>query len=282
LPELTLIPVAELARRAWVPLREVPLFFAVFAIGPALFAGSRLLFVRTSSVALLSLLSMLALSAGLFPAVSTERLARAHEIDQEGRPAVAGVLYALELQRHGWHAGLHYNRGVLAVRARDPVDAIYHLRRAVRLAPARDDFRSALRDAEAFFELENQPRIPSPMGPDPAMIGLAVTWTLGWGFGGARRSAFRTGAVVSLAVATILFAGAWAWAASRASVSEGVVSSEVTVRRIPDRRAQAWVRLTPASVVRVELSYSEFYLVRTPSGVGGWVPQNALLIQGDQ
>ncbi|MEX2442010.1 MAG: tetratricopeptide repeat protein, partial [Alkalispirochaeta sp.] len=140
-PEADLIPVSNLIGISWVPFAQIPWIYFLFVLGPLVFAAVRLWSVR-GGVTLVAVPFLI--GATVFPQVNVERLVRAGEIIDEGRPAVAAVLYELEVQQNEWHAGLHFNRGVLALRVNDPVDAIYHLRRAVRLAPERRQFRTVL------------------------------------------------------------------------------------------------------------------------------------------
>ncbi len=277
-PEADLIPVSDLVRITWVPFSQMSWVYALFAVGPLFFVAVRLWSVR-GAAALVALPLML--GATVFPRVDVERLARAQEIIDEGRPAVAAVLYELEVQEHGWHAGLHFNRGVLALRVNDPIDAVYHLRRAVRLAPERRQFRAVLEDAEAYFDTESQLAIPWYVRPDYTVLALWLVWSVFWLVLAIRGELRRTITLVTLLMVGVVLVGGWWWSQRRAGESEAVVVREVTVRRIPSLTAQPWIQVDPAAAVQVELSYEDFYLIRTSTGIQGWVPAASLWILGE-
>ena len=277
-PQADLIPVSHLTRPIWVPLSEIPWVYFLFLLGPIVFAIVKLTSVR-GAVTLVAV--PLLFGAALFPRLDVARLERAAAIDAEGRPAVAGVLYELELQQNEWHAGLHFNRGVLSLRAGNAVDAIFHFRRAVRLAPERSDFRAVLTDVEQYFGMNDQPAIPWYPRPDLFVAALFLVWTLFWVLLAIRGRLRRTIGLVALLMIAAILAGGWWWSARQDATLEAVVVDTVTVRRIPDSTAQPWIQVASATAVTVELSYNEFYLVRTAAGVTGWVPRSALWIQGE-
>ncbi|MCG8479543.1 MAG: hypothetical protein MI724_10640 [Spirochaetales bacterium] len=276
-PATTLIPIDQLTWLRWYPFARNPWLYLLFFGGPAGFAVARLLSVRRATVvALLPLL----LSAVSSPVLNIERLNRAAQLAEEGRPEVAGVLYDLEIQNAGWHAGLHFNRGVLAVRADNAVAAMFHLRRAVRLAPHRGPFRQALADAERYFAVAEQPAIPWYPRPDWFFVATLSLWSGFWVLLSLRGRVRRTLALVSVAMVAVALAGGWLWASRQISVPEGVVTRDAIVRRIPDYTARPWINLSPATAITVELSYDDFYLARTAAGVTGWVPHTAIRIDG--
>ncbi len=276
-PATALIAIEQLARTRWYPFASNPWLYLLFLGGPAGFAVARLLSVR--SVTVVAMVPLL-LSAVFFPSLDIERLNRAAQLAEEGRPAVAGVLYDLEIQDAGWHAGLHFNRGVLAVRSDNAVAAMYHLRRAVRLAPHRELFRRTLADAERYFAVVEQPAIPWYPRPDWFFVATLTLWSGFWVLLSLRRRVRRTLALVSVAMVAVALAGGWFWASRQISVPEGVVTREAIVRRIPDYTARPWINLSPATAITVELSYDDFYLARTAAGVTGWVPHTAIRIDG--
>jgi hypothetical protein len=277
-PQADLIDVSELTGIGWVPISEMPWVYFLFLLGPLAFAIARLWSVRgvTTLVAVPFMIG-----ATLFPQINVERLNRAEEIIEEGRPAVAGVLYELEVQENEWHAGLHFNRGVLALRVNDPIDALYHLRRAVRLAPERRQFRQVLDDSETYFGMENQPTIPWFIRPDVIVAALWLVWTAFWLLLAVRRKLRRTIALVTLLMLGVVLVGGLWWSQQRAMQTEAVVVRPVTVRRIPSLTAQPWIQVDSATAVRVELSYEDFYLVSTSTGIQGWVPRASLWILGE-
>lgn len=217
----------------------------------------------------------------MYPRIDIQRLQRAAEIAAEGRPAVAGVLYDLELQEEGWHPGLHYNRGVLALRADNPVPAMYHLRLAARRAPDSSRFRSTLAVAEEYFGADSSLDVPVHPRPDAFVLALFLIWTVAWILLSVRGRLRRTIGLVTLGMVGVLLLAGWAWSYRLATIDEAVVARPVTVRRIPDLTAQPWLQIDPSTVVRVELSYEDFLLIRTTAGVNGWVPASSVWVLGD-
>lgn len=276
-PEIPLIETSRLTSPFWIPLREIPWTGFLFLLGPIVFAAVRLISVR--GAAALALLPLF-LGAAVFPRIDVQRIQRATEIADEGRPAVAGVLYDLELQQAGWHAGLHYNRGVLALRADNAVTAMYHLRLAARLAPEFRRFRNTLATAEDYFGADAALDVPIHPRPDAFALGLFFAWTIAWVLLSVRGRLRRTISLVTLGMVGILLLAGWGWSYRLATIDEAVVARPVTVRRIPDLTAQPWLQIDPSTVVRVELSYDNFLLIRTTAGVNGWVPDSAVWVLG--
>lgn len=282
LPDIPLLTVQELLSPRWYRFQEVSWLFYLLFLGPVFFGVSALWSVRKSKTgsirgaAVLSIVPFL-LGLSLFPVVDRERIENAMNIVEEGRPAVAGVLFALEIDRNEWHAGLHYNRGILGMRTNRPVVATYHLRRAVRLAPDNERFREAMERSSRYFGLSDQVPIPRYPRLDYFILALLVLWTMFWIVLSARRRLRNT---LGLVVVVMGFVGVgvgaiWSWSLDRQI--EGVVREEIHVRRIPDETAVPWIALTEAQAVRIELLYDDFFLVRTRAGMTGWVPQEAVL-----
>jgi hypothetical protein len=215
------------------------------------------------------------------PSLDVERLETAERLLQEGRPAVAGVMYDLEIADNPWHAGLHYNRGVLSLRLDRPVVATYHLRRAVRLAPQHARFRETLGAAATYFGLEEQVPIPRYLRPDYLVLALIVLWTAFWGVLSARRRLRNTLSLVGIGMLIVLTVGTFVWSWNVDRRDDGVVRRPVHVRRIPDESAVPWIGLSTAQAVEIELQYEEFYLVRTQAGMTGWVPRAAIWTDTD-
>ncbi|TVR66242.1 MAG: hypothetical protein EA427_16460 [Spirochaetaceae bacterium] len=275
-PRPSLLSSGELKQLRWYRILDMqwPLLF--FLIGPALFAVVRLLAVRRKTggaTAAVIAGMVLFTSAAIIPYLNMQRLERAEELIRAGEYAVAGVLYELELQDHPGHAGLHYNRGVLALRSENALASVYHLRRAVRLAPERGDFRGVLNEAIAYFDLTDQIGVPGSVRPDILILLLIAVWSAFWMVLLAPPTLPRSIGLVSLLMVGVIVLAGVLWSVQVASRPEGIVRRELTVRRIPDESAEPWVHLHPVTTVQIELSYNDFYLVRTSSGVTGWVPR---------
>jgi hypothetical protein len=283
-PELPLLGPAELARPRWYRLEEARWIYYFLFLGPVIFGVTALWSVRRRSrhsgrrpgVGTLVGIVPILVGAALFPTLNWQRLETAHRLIDEGRQDVAAVLYDLELADNDWHGGLHYNRGVLSLRLDRPVLATYHLRRAVRLAPEDRAFRAALVAAEDYFDLEEQIDLPGYIRPDIFIIGLIVLWTAFWIFLFFRRRLRTTLGLVGIGMIMIVTAGGLVWSWNLDRQRDGVVTEEVHVRRIPDIGAVPWVRLEEAHAVRVELEYDDFFLIRTRTGLNGWVPRDTV------
>ncbi|SIQ64267.1 Oxygen tolerance [Alkalispirochaeta americana] len=284
-PELNLLSLAELQQPRWYRLRDLVWPFFFFLLGPLVFAVVRLLSVRSSGggkgrgvsrTGAISLVlgGFLFLSAGtIVPLLNQRRLLRAEELLSQGKADVAGVLYDLELQDHPNHAGLHFNRGVLALQADNALATVYHLRRAARLAPEKSAFREALQEASLYFDIPDQLELPAAVRPDFFFLALFAVWTLFWMLLLKRSSLGRSIGLVSLLMAGVFILAGLVWSLGAEKAPEGVATATVAVRRIPDESADPWVEIQPAQPVKIELSYDQFYLIRTGSGLSGWVPK---------
>jgi len=287
IPELPLLSVADLSGPWWYRLKQTTWIYYLFILGPVLFGITALWSVRRKAKReprrrgpgmLVGLVPIL-LGAALFPPVNWERLENARRLIDENRPAVAAVLYDLEIDQNDWHGGLHYNRGVLSLRLDRPVLAMYHLRRAVRLAPERRDFRTALAAAETWFGLEEQLPMPRYIRPDIFIVGLIVLWTVFWVMLFFRKRLRTTLSLVAIGMVMVVLVGGAVWSWNLDRQRDGVITEVVHLRRIPDAGAVPWVRLGAAHAVRIELEYEDFYLVRTQTGINGWVPRNTVRTQ---
>jgi hypothetical protein len=276
-PAYQLIEIDELGRLKWYPLTRFPWAFWVFLVPPALLAIALVIRAARSDTSA-TIVTLVALSLPVFlafsirPALSVERLTRAAELAAIDRPGTAGVLYDFELRDNPDNAALHYNRGVLALRAGDAARSVYHMRRAVRIVPESTLFRSGLDDVYAYFQRPVEFPIPQYPRLFVWYLGLLVLWSafclVFFLRGGTRRS------IILLTVAFLhipAIAGS-VWAFRIGSTPDATVMQEAIVRRIPDTDASPWVRLQPSTVVMVELGYEEFYLIRTGAGVTGWIP----------
>ena len=287
-PDFPLLTLEELTAVSWYRLTELPWVLYFFLAGPVVFGVSALWSVRrrppsqrSVSTAILVTIAPVLLSMTIAPAINVERIQTAERLVEEGRPAVAGVMYELEIGDNPWHAGLHYNRGLLSMRLERPVVATYHLRRAVRLAPQRALFREALAASTDFFGLEEQVPIPRYPRPDHLVLALIVLWTAFWAVLSARRRLRNTLSLVGIGMLIVVTLGTFVWSWNLDRREDGVVRRPVHVRRIPDESAVPWIGLSTAQAVEIELQYDAFYLVRTQAGMTGWVPQAAVWTDTD-
>lgn len=280
-PTYDLIEIGELGKLRWYPLSSLRWVFwgllvPPFGLGIALVARALRSGRSSGTVGAVVLFVPLFLGLRMTPELDVERLARAHELAAQSLPAVAGVLYDFEIAEHPGNAALHYNRGILALRSQDAARAVFHMRRAVRLVPESELFRSALEETRRYFDLPDDfpiPRYPRPAGVLLAFFGI---WALFFVVLFLRGKEWRAIALLSLFLLLVVTAGGFVWSLRVNRTPEATVLQEVTVRRIPVPEASPWVQLEPATIVMVELGYEEFYLIRTGTGVTGWVPVSAV------
>jgi hypothetical protein len=284
IPQFPLLSVAELTSPRWYRIGQIPWVLYSLLIGPIIFGVVALWSVRrntprsrsASRGVLVGIVPFL-LGLTLFPPVDRGRIERAAELIEDGRGAVAAVLYELELQDNEWHAGIHYNRGVLGLEMERPVIATYHLRRAVRLAPEEQLFRDALEGASGYFSLDEQVAIPVYPRPDYFIIAAAVLWTAFWIVFASRRRLRNVLSLVGIVMILVVVLGGLGWSWNLDRQRDGVVREAVHVRRIPDSSAVPWIGLSTAQAVRIDLEYQDFYLVETLTGITGWVPRSTIL-----
>lgn len=285
IPDLPLLSLDELTSPRWVRIGQVSWIYYFFLLGPLIFSGAALWSVRRlsgdsarrrKSATLIGLLPLF-FAATIFPQLSVERLNKAQRLIEDERIAVAAVLYDLELADNEWHGGIHYNRGVLSLRLERPVLAVYHLRRALRLAPEREDFRVALRETESYFGMEEQIPVPRYLRPDAFVVALIALWSAFWILLYFRHRLRTTIGLVGIGMVMVIAFAGYIWSLNLDGQREGVVKEEVHLRRIPDSGAVPWIRLAEGQAVRIELEYEDFYLVYNQTGTNGWVPRDVIL-----
>ncbi len=280
-PDLELIELEQLGRLRWYPLQSMRFLFWLLLLPPGALAIA--LIIRATNAgknvgrlgaALLVVPTLLAFS--IYPELDIERLSRAADLARGDRPGVAGVLYSFELERHPENAALHYNRGVLALRAQDAPRAVAHFRRAVRIVPESERFRDALAQTYLYFGLRDEFPIAGFLRPLWIFLGLFALWTVFFLTLYRRGGARRVIVLLSLIIFQLVALGGLIWSLRVSGTPEATLVQEATIRRIPDLEASPWVQLETATVVMVELAYEEFYLIRTGSGVTGWIPVSAV------
>ncbi len=288
IPDLPLLTLEQLTSPRWIRLGQVSWVYYFFLLGPLVFSAAALWSVRRpsnesakrrKSATLIGFLPLF-FAAAIVPQLSIERLEKAQRLIDDGRIAVAAVLYDLELSENEWHGGVHYNRGVLSLRLERPVLTIYHLRRALRLAPERDDFRLALAEAEAYFGMEEQIPVPRYLRPDVFIVMLIGLWTVFWILLFFRHRLRTTIGLVGIGMVMVVTFAGYVWSLNLDNQREGVVEEAVHLRRIPDSGAVPWIRLAEAQAVRIELEYEDFYLVYNQTGTNGWVPRDLVRTPG--
>lgn len=285
-PDIRLIPINRLSRFRWFPLHTRRGAWTLYIVAPLAFGAFSIWRVRRNpaysrrKVGFLGIGMILFFSFSLHPTLDMARLSRAAELVEEGNYAVAGALYHLELQNHPNHGGLHFNRGVLALRSGDEVSMRFHLRRALRLDAENQYFRTALSESEGYFGSSESFPIPWYPRGDFFFIALLIVWSSLWGVFLLKSSTSRSLVIISLIMVAFVALSGAVWRLNVARIPEGVIRQDVTVRRIPDASAEQWLALPPGVPVLVDLSYADFYLIRTVAGVTGWVPIRAVWYEG--
>lgn len=240
-----------------------------------------------------SLALWLALAAGTLaqePAVARHN--QANELYRQGQYQQAREQY-LEVVAAGVRdPQVYYNLGNACFKAGRLGEAVLWYERALRLAPRDPDIRANLRFADELLpdkvgeaggagqRLEDLYLFPT-LDELSAVFSLCFLAT--WGLGGWRLWRRTWGAWWRLAVfaagcSLAAVSGAWLGARlyGQAQARAVVLEAEVTARSAPDPQQ------TPVFVVhegtRMELARSEgeWALVRLPSGLGGWVPAEAV------
>lgn len=279
----TLWSVEQLLSPYWIQWHRSWPVLALFVFGPL---GRLMAFAlrRRRAVRRAAVLSMIGAVAGLallsavpYVALNVERLNNAQRLIDENEPRLAEVLYELELQDHPYHAGLHHNRGVLALNRGDLSTAVFHLRRSARLAPELPQSRRVLEAVEQQHEID-APHLPVGVRTDFLLGVLVIVWTALWWVAKLHAGPGRVITSVMLVLMLGVTGGAFFWSRSVAFAPEATVIESAVVRRIPDDRATPWLTLDAATSVEMVLAYQDYRLVRTRHGNEGWVHRLDLLV----
>lgn len=234
-----------------------------------------------SSTALLVGIFFLAslLGASSPPLTPDNRVVQAVETHTQGHYLEALDLYG-ELMPE-WHEspGLWYNAGLAYLGAGRSAQAVYSLRRSVMLDPGLPALRSELNSVEAELELNRQLELPFVYHPDLFFLLMIVGLSAAAVLGGLSR--LRGGAIIAIVMLSFggfLSLGAMVYSARVLEHPVTVVGSEgVSMRRIPDREASAWLQLRAGAAVDASVRHGDFVLIRTGDRVEGWVEAASLI-----
>ena len=182
----------------------------------------------------------------------------------EGTP---GLYYALSLTE--LYAGSHH-------------DAMYFIRRAIRMDPHRRVFWEYYYWLHDYLELERPVDPAGRMHPDIflySMLGLFSLGFLARTLYLLKRSGMYIVVFLLCMVLSIGAGGGLLITALQFGRSTAIVyQHEARVRKIPSMTASEWISFPASQSVRVLDESHEFYLVETAFGLKGWVEKNNILI----
>ena|GEM_PF-3276730 len=280
--DFPLYTIEELQDPIWTQLYRISWVYVVFLVPLVIRVGMEFARRRKSGIVPILSVVVLLVSAGIRPDLNIHRLERAQELVELGEFSTAGVLYDFEIQDHPDHAGLRRNRAVLALRSDRPSVTVYNLRKALRLRPANTGFRAELQAVQDLYQLNQQFHIPMVPRTDLWLVIGFVIWVVLWFLSLIPARAIRAIATFVVVLTGLVVAGTGVWSVTVTDMPEATVLDDVVIRRIPDSQARPWVTVEGATTVMVELGYDQFYLIRTRSGVEGWVPTSAVLFEGEK
>ncbi len=231
-------------------------------------------------VGLFVLTSLLGASAP--PLTPDNRVAQAVEAHTQGDYLEALNIYGELMTEWQESPGLWYNAGLAYLGAGRSAEAVYSLRRSVMLDPGLSTLRNELNSVEAELELDRQLELPFVYHPDLFFLLMIVALSAAAVLGGL--SALRGGAIIGIVLLCfcgILSLGAMVYSAQVLEHPVTVVGSEgVSMRRIPDHEAGAWLQLRAGSAVDASVRHGDFVLIRTGDRVEGWVEADSLIGTG--
>lgn len=275
---LPLLPIDDLYNSGWLDFFRYRWIYVLFLI--PLIARVLLELTRFRKSVITTLLVLTTVSAVFVPDLNRNRLERARALYEAGEAGTAGVLYDLEIQEHPYHAGLRYNRAALAIASNRPAIGIYHLRKALRFRSATPLLRSQVERVEEYYNLQEQYSIPVIPRADVWLLAAFLLWNAIWLIVSLKHGAIRSIILIVSVLLILVIVSGLIWSVSVAGEPEAALLQETVIRRIPDEQASPWVAVGEAGSVMVELRHDEFYLIRTRSGVQGWIPVSSVLYEG--
>lgn len=234
----------------------------------------------TSATLIVGLVALLGLLGASTPPLTPDKqVARAVETHTQGQFLDALDLYGELIDKRHGSPGLWHNAGLAYLGAERNAEAVYALRRAVMLDPGLSSLRSELYSVEAELGLDRQLELPFVYHPDLFFLLLIVALSGAAILGGL--SMLRGGAIIAIVLlcfCAMLSLGAMAYSARVLEHPVTVVGSEgVSMRRIPDREASAWLQLGAGAAVDASVRHGDFVLIRTGDRVEGWVEAESLI-----
>ncbi len=228
-------------------------------------------------VGLFALAGLIGASAPHF--TPDERVAFAVEAHTQGQFSEALDIYGELIEERQDSPGLWHNAGLAYLGAERTAESVYALRRAVMLDPGVAILRSELHSVEAELGLDRQLELPFVYHPDLFFLVLIVALSGAGIVGGL--SLLRGGAIIAIVLlcfCAMLSLGAMVYSARVLEHPVTVVGSDgVSMRRIPDREAGAWLELRAGAAVDASVRHGDFVLIRTGDRVEGWVEAESLI-----
>ncbi len=276
----TLIPVEELMKERRTGLYRNPWLYLLLLPGPVFLLLVRLGVFRRSSLVLLA--SLLLLSAALPDDTDASWLYEAEKAFDAGD--YQGALSLYESHEEGWgdRSSFLYNRAVLRFLEGGKARAVADLRSALKLRPTNALAVETLSLVEGYLGLEHQPVLSVFIPPDGLFVLLTLTFNSVFLFIGFYKLKWQAGWSALMVILCTLLSIVSTAELVRTLVlldrKEAVVSSEISIQKIPEENAAPWIALPEGTAVEMIRSHDGFVLVQTAYGLEGWVMREDLIV----
>ena len=276
----SLIPVEEVLKEGRAGLYMNPWLYLFLLPGPLFLLFVRLGVFRKSTVVLLA--SLLMLSAALPDEGESFWMNEAGQAFDAGEYEQALHLY--ETRGRNWEerSSFLYNRAVLHFLNGNNSSAVADLRSALKLRPTNSLASGTLSLIEEHLGLEHQPVITVFVAPDILFVLVILSINLVFLFLGLYRLKRQAGWTALMVIFSILLSLAGTTELVRSLVllqrKEAVVSSEISIRKIPEENANPWITLPEGTAARIIRSHDGFVLIHTAYGLEGWVHREDLIV----
>lgn len=275
-----LVSAQEMVKERTTTLYRNPWLYLFLLPGPLFLLLVRLGVFRKSLLVLLA--SLLFLSAALQESLDTSWIESAQQAFDSSEFEQALDLY--ETRGRDWEAraSFLYNRGVLRFLNGAYSSSVADLRSALKLRPTNAMISGTLSFVEEYLGLEHQPVARLFIAPDLLFILLLLIFNLVFVFLALYRLKRQAGWTVLMIFLSMLLSLAGTTELVRSLLllhrKEAVISSEISIRKIPEEGASPWIALPEGTAVRMIRSYDGFVLIQTAYGLEGWVPRDDLIV----
>ena len=258
---------------------QVPLAYALFAIGP--FACIAVLLRRWRNPRRALLAVAVFLLSGVGPASSQDATELASLYATGEYVTVLNGLSALRAQDDGCLRHLAYDEGLVFHQLGQDDRSIQRLRIAIANDPRDTTARRALKAVERRLGLTAQP----PPLPTASPSALFIAMSVALGLSGLAFAYFlmarRAGTLLVATLCLMAFLGVGGWFAATLigqRQPQVVVRAQAeSLRRIPEAGATKWLALSEGSVLMVRDSFDQYLLVETGYGLMGWLHRESVL-----
>jgi len=180
------------------------------------------------------------------------------------------------------NSGLLYNMALCSHVLDRPGQAIYFLRKSLRIDPHDRVVRSTLNQLEKRYGLETQPTPQPPVNPEVFYLLLLIFTNLSFVLAAFLYRTREVRLLILLVLMGTLMIGSLLMffiyhAQERKPL--GVVAVEaVSLKKIPELEGRDWILLKPGTVLSITGEAGDFYLVETGLHLKGWVQKKTLLL----